>query len=176
MYVWCGATTQRLFLENAALLKSESILLCYYHIVSITPPTFTLGLIAVIIMRGKRFYPKKVPGPEHIYTHTYTSRHLKSTLSFWNFESELALFALGRTLHTAHFTASAFSRFSSPCLHLFFLSLRSWGNPSATAAMATWLIGVIPLIGLESINKSRTNTNNTHTHYITAVTFDLYMI
>lgn len=85
MYVWCGATTQRLFLENAALLKSESILLCYYHIVSITPPTFTLGLIAVIIMRGKRFYPKKVPGPEHIYTHIYiqTFEEHFVFLKFW---------------------------------------------------------------------------------------------
>lgn len=67
-------------------------------------------------------------------------------------------------LHYTWHTAAAFSCFCSSCVHFFFLSFCSWGNPLATAAMATWLIGVIPLIELESINISRTNRNSTHAH------------
>lgn len=46
-----------------ALLKSETILLRYYHIVSITPTHINFGIDHCYNNEGKRFYPKKGPWP-----------------------------------------------------------------------------------------------------------------
>lgn len=124
--------------------------------------------INIIIMRGNASALNRVPGPAHIHTHTHPD--IWSALCLVEILSVNSLLALGHTSHTAHFTAAAFSlpSFILPLSALLRKPLgnRCHGNMINWRHSSHWI----------GIDQQIQDKQERHTHCITAVTFDLYMI